>query len=246
MSATCPPRSAAFFDLDRTVLATVSTLAFRRTLSQAGLLSAATVARAAYAQTAMQLFGASARQIERSRAALLRVTEGWDAQRVRDLVNGALEEVITPRIYPEAVALLAQHRRAGRRLYLVSTSGVEVVEPIAAALGVPHVIATRTAIDAHGRYAGALDFFAYGPAKAAAMRAEAAAHGLELAESYAYSDSVTDLPMLESVGTPVAVNPDRRLRAVAAARGWQIRDFARPRRHTRTRRRPILHEGCNP
>lgn len=219
---------AAFFDLDKTVVAKSSTLAFSRGFYREGLLSPAAALKAAYAQLAYQLLGANEERMERSRVALLSLTRGWDAGRVQRLVRETLQEVIDPLVYEEALDLFEEHRRAGRRLYLVSSSGVEVVRPLAEYLGVPHVIATRAGIDAEGRYDGTLDFYCYGPAKADAIREEAAQHGLDLDASYAYSDSITDLPMLEAVGHPVAVNPDRELRAVARARGWELRDFSNP------------------
>lgn len=223
-----PRRTAAFFDLDKTVVARSSTLAFSRTLYSGGLLSPTTMLKVAYAQLVYQLFGADEGRMERSRAALLELTRGWEATRVQRLIRESLVEVISPLVYAEAVALLEEHRAAGRELYLVSSSSVEVVRPLADHLGVPHVIATVAGLDADGRYDGTLQFYAYADNKALAVREEARRRDLDLAGSYAYSDSVTDLPLLEAVGHPVAVNPDAKLRAVAAERGWEVRDFTRP------------------
>lgn len=222
------PRAAAFFDLDKTVVAKSSTLAFGRPLYKEGLISPAIVLKGAYAQLAYQLLGANEGRMEKSRVALLELTKGWNAERVQRLVRETLQEVIDPLIYEEALELFEEHRRAGRALYLVSSSGTEVVQPLAEYLGVPHVIATRPGIDADGNYDGTLDFYCYGENKAVAIEQEAAEHGLDLAASYAYSDSVTDIPMLSAVGHPVAVNPDRELRRVATERGWEIVDFVRP------------------
>jgi phosphoserine phosphatase len=119
------------------------------------------------------------------------------------------------------------HRARGRRVFIVSSSPEEVVRPLAERLGDVEVIATRVEIE-DGRYAGRLAFYCYGPNKAVAIREVADRDGIDLGESYAYSDSITDLPMLEAVGHPVAVNPDRDLRRVATERGWRIRDFRRP------------------
>jgi HAD superfamily hydrolase (TIGR01490 family) len=221
-------RSAAFFDLDKTVVAKSSTLAFGRDLYREGLISPAVMLKSAYAQLVYQLFGANEARMERSRSALLELTKGWDASRVQRLVREALQEVIDPLIYQEALDLFEEHRRAGRDLYLVSSSGVEVVVPVAEYLGVPHVIATRAGIDGVGCYDGTLAFYCYGLGKVDGIREEAEARDIDLADSYAYSDSVTDLPMLELVGHPVAVNPDKELRAIARKRGWEIRDFHRP------------------
>lgn len=221
-------RSAAFFDLDKTVVAKSSTLAFGKPLYKEGLITPAVVLKGAYAQMAYQLLGADEKRMEKSRVALLELTKGWEADRVQNLVRETLQEIIDPLIYAEALELFEEHRDAGRDLYLVSSSGEEVVIPLAEYLGVPNVIATRAGIDAEGRYDGTLDFYCYAENKAVAIRAEAEAKDIDLASSYAYSDSVTDVPMLEAVGNPVAVNPDKELRRVAEERGWEIRDFERP------------------
>jgi phosphoserine phosphatase len=111
---------------------------------------------------------------------------------------------------------------------IISSSPIETVEPIGEHLGVDDVIATRARLDGQGRYTGDLEFYAYGPYKADAIREMAVAQGIDLARSYAYSDSITDLPMLELVGNPVAVNPDRELARIAREREWEIRYFQRP------------------
>ncbi len=123
---------------------------------------------------------------------------------------------------------MALHRSEGRRVYIVSSSPEEVVRPLARHFGVSGVIATRAEVDEEDRYTGRLAFYAYGPQKAEALADLAERAGIDLSRSYAYSDSVTDLPMLEAVGNPVAVNPDKELRREAEERGWQIRDFRRP------------------
>jgi phosphoserine phosphatase len=120
------------------------------------------------------------------------------------------------------------HRAEGRRIYIVSSSPEEVVRPLARHFGVSGVIATRAEVGPDGRYTGELEFYAYGQQKADAVRAIAERTGLDLQGSYAYSDSITDLPLLQAVGNPVAVNPDKELRRAAEEHGWQIRDFHRP------------------
>ena len=139
-----------------------------------------------------------------------------------------LDEVLSPIIYAEALELIEEHRRAGRKTVIVSSSPIETVEPLGEYLGVDDVIATRPRIDAEGRYTGELEFYAYGAHKAEAIREMAVGEGIDLAASYAYSDSITDLPMLELVGHPVAVNPDRELARVAREREWEVRYFQRP------------------
>lgn len=221
------PPAAAFFDLDKTVVAKSSTLAFGRELAREGLLGTSDVLKGAYGQLVYQLFGADDDRMEKSRTAMLELMRGWEAERVRRLVRETLQQVIDPLIYAEALTLFELHRAAGRDLYLVSSSGEEIVMPLAEYLGVPYVIATRAGLDAHGRYDGTLEFYAHAEHKGEAIRAEAKRRGLDLEASYAYSDSITDLAMLESVGYPMAINPDKELRQVAAERGWPVRHFHR-------------------
>lgn len=216
---------AAFFDLDKTVIARASMVAFGKPLYRAGLVSRWLVFRAVWAQLIYLQFGHDEAQMERSRAAVLRLTKGWDQAKVTAVVRDALDEVIEPIVYEEALVLLRQHRAEGRRVFIVSASPIEVVAPLAAYLQVDDAIATRARIDDQGRYTGELEFSSHGANKVVAMAELAERYDLDLSRSWAYSDSVTDLPMLEAVGHPVAVNPDRALRRVADERGWEVQDF---------------------
>jgi HAD superfamily hydrolase (TIGR01490 family) len=220
-----PPPTAAFFDLDKTIIAKSSTLAFSKPFFHSGLLNRRTVLRSAYAQFVFALSGADEDQMERMRAFITSMCTGWDAAQVREIVNETLHEIIDPLVYDEAVRLIDEHKAAGRDVVIVSSSGEELVAPIAAMLGADHMVATRMVVE-DGLYTGEIGYYVYGPAKADAIRELAAARGYELAESFAYSDSVTDLPMLEIVGHPNAVNPDRGLRKVAVDRGWPIVAFS--------------------
>ena len=219
--------TAAFFDLDKTVIAKSSTLAFTSKFHKAGLLGRRTLFRAAIGQTMYQLFGADHDQLEKARRTLAELTAGWDRVEVEQIVEEALEEVVAPLVYAEALFLIDEHMRERRRVFIVSASPLEVVRPLARYIGVEEVIGTRAEIDAAGRYTGAVDFYAYAAAKAEEIHRIAAAEDIDLSESYAYSDSVTDLPMLEMVGRPHAVNPDRELREIAEQRAWPILDFHR-------------------
>jgi HAD superfamily hydrolase (TIGR01490 family) len=162
------------------------------------------------------------------RESVLSLTKGWDQARVRTIVRETLEQVVEPIIYAEALELIEEHRKAGRKTVIISSSPVETVEPLGEYLNVDAVIATRSRLDEEGRYTGDLEFYAYGPHKADAMREMAVTEGIDLSRSYAYSDSITDLPMLELVGFPVAVNADRDLLRIARDRGWDTREFKRP------------------
>ena len=230
MTSTTPSghRAAAFFDLDKTVIAKSSTLAFVRPLHTAGLLKHRTLLKAAVAQAVYRTIGADQLQLDRVRDQLIRLTKGWKADRIRRLVQETVDEVISPVVYAEALALIEQHRREGREIVIVSVSPEEVVRPLAGYLGVDNVIATRPAVDNEGCYTGSLAFYANGHGKAEAICRLMKERDLDLERCYAYSDSHADLPMLELVGHPVAVNPDRVLKQTATERGWHLVEFDKP------------------
>ena len=219
--------SAAFFDLDKTVIAKSSALAFGRPFYRGGLINRRDVVKAAYAQLLFKIGGADDQQMARIRDYVAELCRDWRVEQVSQIVNEALEELITPYVYAEATALIQEHRAQGRDIVLVSTSGEEMVRPIGEMLGVSDVIATRMAVNA-GRYTGEVEFYAAGPNKVVGVRKLAAARGYDLADCYAYSDSISDVPLLESVGNPTVVNPDRALRRIAVERGWPIMAFRNP------------------
>ncbi|MER7702135.1 HAD-IB family hydrolase [Kitasatospora sp. NPDC097605] len=221
------PRTAAFFDLDKTIIAKSSALAFSRPFYQGGLINRRAVLRSAYAQFVFLVGGADHDQMEKMREYLSALTRGWNVQQVREIVAETLHNLIDPIIYDEAASLIEQHHAAGRDVVIVSSSGSEVVEPIGALLGADHVIATRLKIE-DGCYTGEIEYYAYAENKAAAIRELAEVERYDLAECYAYSDSSTDLPLLEAVGHPSAVNPDRALRKEAVAREWPVLVFDKP------------------
>jgi HAD superfamily hydrolase (TIGR01490 family) len=215
---------AAFFDLDKTVISKSSTLAFGRPFYKYGLISRSNAMRSAVGQLVFTMAGAGPRQMERIREWAAGVCRGWPVDQVSEIVARHLDELILPIVYDEARSLIARHQAAGQDVIIVSTSGHEVVDPIARLLGVDDVIATRMEV-AGGRYTGQMEFWAYGTAKADRVRVLAADRGYRLADCYAYSDSATDLPLLETIGHPYAVNPDRPLRTIAQERGWPILEF---------------------
>lgn len=220
-------RSAAFFDLDKTIIAKSSALAFGRPFYRDGLITRRDVVKSAYAQLMFRLGGADEQQMARTRDYLAELCRGWRVDQVSQIVGETLAELINPYVYAEAAALIEEHRGAGRDVVVVSTSGEEMVRPIAALLGVDDVIATRMVV-ADGRYTGEVEYYAAGPTKADAARRLARERGYDLAACYAYSDSVSDVPLLECVGHPTAVNPDRAMRRVAAERGWPVLQFRHP------------------
>ncbi len=220
-------RTAAFFDLDKTIIAKSSALAFTKPFQAGGLISRRAVLRSAYAQFVFVVGGADADQVEKMRQFMSQLTAGWDVATVKEIVADTLHNIIDPMVYAEAVRLIEEHHAAGRDVVIVSTSGSEVVEPIGSLLGADRVIATRLAI-VDGRYTGEICYYAYGPEKANAIVALAEERGYDLSQSYGYSDSSTDIPMLEVVGHPHAVNPDRELRKHAVAQDWPILVFSKP------------------
>ena len=221
------PVEAAFFDLDKTVISKSSSLALTRPMYRAGLVSRSALLKGAYAQLVYLLLGADEKKMDKVKDSMLALTRGWEREQVEEIVREALAQLIDPYIYLEALDLMELHRALGRTVFIVSSSAEEVVRPLVERLGKVDVIATRaTTVD--GKYTGELEFYCYGANKATAIKQVAEQQGIDLAGSYAYSDSATDLPMLEAVGHPVAVNPDRDLRREAEKRGWQIRYFRRP------------------
>jgi HAD superfamily hydrolase (TIGR01490 family) len=222
-----PARAAAFFDLDKTIIAKSSTLAFSKPFYAGGLISRRAVLRSSYAQFVYLLGGADHDQMERMRAYLSAMVAGWNVQTVRDIVAETLHHIVEPIVYDEAVTLIEQHHAAGRDVVIVSSSGYEVVEPIGRMLGADRVIATRMVVE-DGRYTGEIEDYVYGPHKATAVTRIAASAGYRLDECYAYSDSITDAPMLEAVGHPAVVNPDKQLRKLAIERGWPVLDLSDP------------------
>jgi len=220
-------RTAAFLDLDQTVIAKSSALAFSKPFMDQGLINRRTVLKSSYAQFLMLLSGADHDQMERMRAHLTNMCTGWNVEQVKAIVNETLHDIVTPLIFAEAAELIADHKLCGRDVVVVSASGEEIVAPIARALGATHAMATRMVV-ADGKYTGEIAFYCYGEGKVQAIRELAAREGYPLEHCYAYSDSITDLPMLQVVGHPSVVNPDRALRKEAIAHGWPVLTFSRP------------------
>jgi len=229
MSAIKPPTtaSAAFFDLDKTVLAKSSSLAFAKPFYEGGLIERADVFRSAYAQFVYTVSGATHDQMDRMRAYLSALSSGWEVDKIKRIVDETIDSIVDPIIYEDAVTLIREHQRLGRDVIIISSSGNEVVEPIGERLGVDLAIGTQMAVE-DGRYTGEILFYAYGQGKAEAMQGLSEEFGYDLGDSYAYTDSFTDLPMLEAVGHPVVTNPEKELRKVAEERDWPILEFEKP------------------
>ena len=218
-------RAAAFFDLDKTLMAGSSGMVWARVSHEAGGISRRLMARWALDHLRYRLRGASdeaAAQVMAEVQAVLRGTPARDLERLGPLVLAG----VLPRIYPEMLDEVHDHQDAGRATFIVSAAGVELVEQLARVLGMEGGIGTRYEVDSEGRFTGELDGpFMYGEGKVEAMRRFAENHEIDLAESFAYSDSASDLPMLRAVGSAVAVNPDEELLRVARAEGWRVMRF---------------------
>jgi HAD superfamily hydrolase (TIGR01490 family) len=222
-----PARTAAFFDLDKTVIAKSSTLAFSKPFFDQGLINRRAVLKSTYAQFFFLMSGADHDQMDRMRAYVTNMCAGWDVEQVKSIVGETLHDIVNPLVFAEAAELIADHKLCGRDVVVVSASGEEIVAPIARALGATHAMATRMVVE-NGRYTGEIAFYCYGEGKVQAIHELAAREGYPLEHCYAYSDSVTDMPMLQAVGHPTAVNPDRALRKECAARGWPVLTFSKP------------------
>ncbi len=216
--------SAAFFDLDRTLIAGSSAFTLAAAARSARLLPNTAFIRAGLAATLFKFFGSKDDTTETARQQVLSFVTG---QRQDDLT--ALNEHVLPvllnRIRPEARRLLDLHRQAGRSTFIVSAAPQEIVGPLALSLGMTGGIGTRAEVH-DGIYTGELTGpFCYGEGKVTALSELARWDGLDLAQCYAYSDSASDLPMLEAVGHPVVVNPDKRLERHARRHGWPVVHF---------------------
>ncbi|MBV9090143.1 MAG: HAD-IB family hydrolase [Mycobacteriaceae bacterium] len=222
-----PAKTAAFFDLDKTVIAKSSTLAFSKPFFDQGLINRRAVLKSTYAQFFFLMSGADHDQMDRMRSYITNMCAGWDVEQVKSILDETLHDIVDPLVFAEAADLIADHKLCGRDVVVVSASGEEIVAPIARALGATHAMATRMVVE-NGKYTGDIAFYCYGEGKAQAIRELAAREGYPLEHCYAYSDSITDLPMLEAVGHPTVVNPDRALRKESATRGWPVLTFSKP------------------
>ncbi len=227
---------AAFFDLDKTVIAKSSLVAFGPEFHARGLLQRRTLIWGVLSQMLFVRFGADEDRLSKISESVLRLTKGWDHREVKQLVADTINEVIEPLIYAEALELIDHHLAEGDEVWLVSMSPAEIVEPFADLLGITGAISSRATIDEHGKFTGELEFLARGENKAVAIRELALDRGLDLTESFAYSDSETDIPMLMAVGHAFAVNADRQLAKIAHENQWPLLSFTHAvRAHDRSK-----------
>ena len=217
--------SAAFFDLDRTLISGSSAYTLALQARRAGMIRNVEFVRDAAGAATFKLFGASDDTTDAVKARVLKAVTGMRQSDMQALNVEILPRLLA-RLRPEARRLLDRHRQAGRDTYIVSAAPQEIVEPLAHSLGMTSGIGTRSKVF-DGRYSGELDGpFCYGAGKVEAMIEIANWNGYELDQCFAYSDSASDLPMLEAVGHPVAVNPDAKLERHARRHGWPIVIFS--------------------
>jgi len=221
------PRAAAFFDLDKTLMAGSSGMQFARIAANQGIVGKRQLTRWGFEHLRYRLRGTTdARTAEVLKVARELIT-GVDARTI-ERMGPEVMAAILPRVFPQMLEEVYAHQDAGRPTFIVSAAGNGVVEQLAHVLGMDGGIGTKYETNAEGCFTGRLDGpFVYGEGKVTAMREFAASHRIELADSYAYSDSLSDLPMLRAVGNPVAVNPDPPLAEIARAEGWQVMRFER-------------------
>ena len=220
-------RGAAFFDLDKTLMAGSSGMVFARVASEHGMVSKRQLARWGRDHLRYRLRGST----DEETSELLRVArETFRGVPERDIIRMGPEVLagILPRIYPEMLEEVHRHQDEGRATFIVSAAGNEMVKLLASVLGMEGGIGTSYEVGPDGLYNGQLNGpFVYGEGKVEAMRRFAEEHDIDMGESYAYSDSVSDLPMLRSVGNAVVVNPDAELLALARQEGWRVLKFER-------------------
>jgi HAD superfamily hydrolase (TIGR01490 family) len=214
--------AAAFFDLDRTLLRRSSALALAPTFRERGLISRRQMARAAVWQLMFMLRGASAETVKRAAEGGLLVLRGYSPREMQELVVDSMERVLKPLVYAESLDLIELHRERGEPVYIVSATLQEIVQVIADDLGFDGALGSIVEVE-DGKYTGRATRSLHAEGKARCIREL----GYDLDASTAYSDSHTDLPFLEAVGHPVVVNPDRKLRRIAAERGWPVLEFGR-------------------
>jgi len=222
-----PKRAAAFFDLDKTLMAGSSGMQFARIAAKQGIVGRRLLVSWGWEHLRYRLRGTT----DERTAEVLKVARELIAgvpEKTVDRMGPEVMAAILPRVFPQMLEEVYAHQDAGRPTFIVSAAGNGVVGQLAHVLGMDGGIGTRYEVDAEGNFTGRLDGpFVYGEGKVEAMREFAAHHAIDLAESYAYSDSLSDLPMLRAVGNPVAVNPDPPLTAIARDEGWQTLRFER-------------------
>lgn len=216
---------AAFFDLDRTLISRSSSLSLAPAFHRRGLLGRRDRTKARLAQLVFVRYGAGASRVGQTADSGMAFLKGLPVETMRDIVQESLDSAFKPHVYRDALDLVARHRERGEKSFVVSAALQEIVDALVAELGLDGGRGSTAEVE-NGVYTGRLVRRLDGRAKAEVLAQLASAGNIELAESTAYSDSAADVPFLEAVGYPVAVNPDRKLRGIAAERGWRVLRFS--------------------
>jgi HAD superfamily hydrolase (TIGR01490 family) len=216
---------AAFFDLDRTLISRSSSLSLAPVFHRRGLLRRRDRTKALFAQLVFVRYGAGTSRVGQTAESAMAFLKGLPVEEMRAIVAEAVDSAFKPHVYRDALDLVARHRERGEKSYIVSAALQEIVDALVTELGLDGGLGSAAEVE-DGTYTGRLERRLDGRAKAEALAMLAREDGIDLAESTAYSDSSSDVPFLEAVGYPVAVNPDRRLRGIAAERGWRVLRFS--------------------
>jgi HAD superfamily hydrolase (TIGR01490 family) len=228
------PKRAAFFDLDKTLIPGSSLFLLARAAYERDMFRVRDILRFGWGQAMFQLKGEDPKGMEMSRTSTLDFVTGKSQEELLQMGREIVEDRIIPRVYEDIVRVIEAHQQHGDLTFLVTAAPIELAEVISRELDMTGAIATVSEIDTAGYYTGRLaGEVMHGPVKAKAVAEKAAEHGIDLADCSAYSDSINDLPLLESVGDPHAVNPEHELKRIARMRGWRIHEL-------RTRRRALL------
>lgn len=217
----------AVFDLDKTIIDTSASMAYRKPLAERGLITTSEMLRMLMMLGNYMISGHDENSMNSTRDTLVAMVQGRKEADLAAVAHEALHEVIVPFIYAEARDLIDRHRASGHRVAIITASARVLVQPIADELGTDHLIATELDVSDDGTFTGEVPFFCKGPAKVEGLKNLADRENYDLGYSFAYTDSATDLPLLNSVGHPTAVNPDRALRREAVQNGWPIVKFGR-------------------
>jgi HAD superfamily hydrolase (TIGR01490 family) len=218
-------RAAAFFDLDRTLISRSSSLSLAPAFHRRGLLRRRDRTKARIAQLVFVRYGAGTSRVGQTAESAMAFLKGLPVAEMREIVRESVDPAFKPHVYRDAIELVARHRERGEKSFIVSAALQEIVDALVAELGFDGGLGSEAEVE-NGSYTGRLVRRLDGRAKAEVVGDLAAAEGIDLVESTAYSDSASDVPFLEVVGHAVAVNPDRKLRGIAAERGWRVLRFS--------------------
>jgi HAD superfamily hydrolase (TIGR01490 family) len=218
-------KGAAFFDLDKTLMAGSSGMVFARVANQRGFVPRSQLAKWGWDHLRYRLRGSSDEQTNAVLDVAKKIFAEIPERDVERMAPAVLAGIL-PRIYPQMLDEVHRHQDDGRATFIVSAAGNDLVKALAAVLGMEGGIGTAWAVGADGKFTGEMDGpFVYGEGKVEAMKRFAEKHDIDMDASYAYSDSASDLPMLRSVGNAVVVNPDADLLAIARQEGWRVMRF---------------------